>query len=97
MEGSPQEDGLLQQIKPHQVAFKKAIRSTAPDFRVTPAPRQSGTTMLRMMANGKKFADGEDGSPGTFKFLANEEDRTTLSLNNQCPIYLDEVMKRADR
>ena len=32
VEGTPEEDGLLQTIRPHQVAFKLAIRKTAPNF-----------------------------------------------------------------
>ncbi len=30
--GVPNEDGLLQSIRPHQMQFRKAIRSTAPQF-----------------------------------------------------------------
>jgi hypothetical protein len=33
VEGTPEGDGLLQKIRPHQYAFRKAIRATAPDFR----------------------------------------------------------------
>ncbi|KAF8553727.1 hypothetical protein OG21DRAFT_1441498 [Imleria badia] len=32
VEGSPEEDGLLQTIRPHQQAFKISIRKTAPQF-----------------------------------------------------------------
>jgi hypothetical protein len=32
VEGTPEEDGLLQTIRPHQEAFKVAIRRTAPHF-----------------------------------------------------------------
>ena len=32
LEGTPDEHGLLQTIRPHQRAFKRAIRSTAPNF-----------------------------------------------------------------
>jgi hypothetical protein len=32
LEGTPEEDGLLQTIRPHQQAFKRAIRETAPNF-----------------------------------------------------------------
>lgn len=32
VEGTPEEDGLLQTIRPHQETFKFAIRRTAPQF-----------------------------------------------------------------
>ncbi|KAF9234007.1 P-loop containing nucleoside triphosphate hydrolase protein [Melanogaster broomeanus] len=32
LEGTPDEDGLLQAIRPHEEAFKHAIRATAPNF-----------------------------------------------------------------
>lgn len=32
VEGTPEEDGLLQTIRPHQEAFRVAIRGTAPNF-----------------------------------------------------------------
>ena len=32
VEGTPEENGLLQKFRPHQVAFKTAIRQTAPQF-----------------------------------------------------------------
>ncbi|KAI0067648.1 hypothetical protein BV25DRAFT_1834706 [Artomyces pyxidatus] len=34
VEGSPDEDGLIQAIRPHQEKFKLAIRTLAPDFRL---------------------------------------------------------------
>lgn len=33
IEGTPQEDGLLQSIRPLQEEFRKAVAATAPDFR----------------------------------------------------------------
>ncbi|KAI0067582.1 hypothetical protein BV25DRAFT_835648 [Artomyces pyxidatus] len=33
VEGCPDEDGLMQSIRPHQTKFMRAIRSLAPDFR----------------------------------------------------------------
>ncbi|KIJ13509.1 hypothetical protein PAXINDRAFT_13626 [Paxillus involutus ATCC 200175] len=32
LEGTPEENGLLQTIRPHQQAFKRAVRQTAPNF-----------------------------------------------------------------
>ncbi|KAG2158748.1 P-loop containing nucleoside triphosphate hydrolase protein [Suillus bovinus] len=32
LEGTPDKDGILQTIRPHQQAFKRAVRSTAPQF-----------------------------------------------------------------
>ena len=32
LEGTPDEDGLLQTIRPHTMVFRREIRSTAPDF-----------------------------------------------------------------
>ncbi|KAG1731844.1 P-loop containing nucleoside triphosphate hydrolase protein [Suillus paluster] len=38
LEGTPDADGILQTIRPHQQAFKRAIRATAPQF----VPRERG-------------------------------------------------------
>ena len=40
MEGTPDQGGLLQALRPHQDAFKGAILATAPDFRPSLKPKK---------------------------------------------------------
>lgn len=94
LEGTPDVDGLLQQIRPHEVTFKLAIRSTAPDFRATVAPR---STMRLNAASESLAGDSDDEGDGPLGFLANEEDKSTMVLSDRRPIYIDEVMKRANQ
>jgi len=55
LEGTPNEDGLIQSIRPAQRRFKRAIRSTAPDFRPYEA-KHAGT----MSVNGPDFLNNEE-------------------------------------
>ncbi|GJF00698.1 P-loop containing nucleoside triphosphate hydrolase protein [Phanerochaete sordida] len=94
LEGTPDRDGLLQQIRPHQAVFKKSIRSTAPDFRATSAPVLTSSGFAKALY-GKKTSGDSDDEGGAMVFLANEEDKSTMKLSDQRPIHIDEVMKRA--
>ncbi|EKM53567.1 uncharacterized protein PHACADRAFT_197992 [Phanerochaete carnosa HHB-10118-sp] len=89
LEGTPNEDGLLQRIRPHEAAFKRSIRSTAPDFKAI-----SAADLLDPTAS---FHEVGEESSGTLEFLANEEGRETMGLSDRCSIYIDEVMKRANQ
>lgn len=83
VEGTPNEQGLLQAIRPAHLGFKSSIRATAPNFK---ARRCNGIVGEEM-----EFADA---APA---FLRNEEDTSVpLSVTSK-PIYIDEVMKRADK
>jgi hypothetical protein len=60
LEGTPEENGLLQTIRPHQQAFKRAIRQTAPNF-VPWAETQRGRELpkAQFLAN----EEGDDENP----------------------------------
>ena len=88
LEGTPGEDGLLQAIRPYQLVFKKAIRSTAPDFKAKGSSRKNTLTAAKIF----QPEQGEN-----FSFLATEEDEDTVTLANKTPIYIDEVMARANQ
>ena len=58
LEGTPDEHGLLQTIRPHQRAFRRAIRGTAPNF----APwekKKAGKKLPKA-----KFLQDEEGEEG---------------------------------
>lgn len=79
VEGTPEEDGLLQTIRPHQDAFKIAIRRTAPHF--VPWERTVSWKELPEAA----FLTNEDGD--------NDDDDDDATNRNK--IYIDQVLKRA--
>ncbi|THH15705.1 hypothetical protein EUX98_g9424 [Antrodiella citrinella] len=84
LEGTPNEDGLLQSIRPAMEKFKTAVRSTAPLFN----PREKSTSRSRT-------ATPSDLTPD---FLLNEEGPSGSSLSHpthDADIYVDEVMDRA--
>lgn len=84
LEGTPDADGLMQQVRPHYLTFKRAIRATAPDFRAT----------LQSTFYGDDDNDDNE-TRSTFDFLENEEDAAMSRLTNRRAVYIDEVMKRA--
>lgn len=84
VEGTSNPQGLLQAIRPAQVDFKKAIRSTAPNFQAT---RDHDEDLFNTFSH----------RPGSPNFLSNEEDRTVTEQSTGTPIYIDEVMKRANQ
>ncbi|KAI0782967.1 P-loop containing nucleoside triphosphate hydrolase protein [Abortiporus biennis] len=94
LEGTPDEKGLLQTIRPAQEAFKRAIRETAPDFR--PYERPSRTSL----EDSSDESDSGDGSNSDSRavqppsFLSSEE-APVISRNDNNAIFVDEVMKRA--
>ncbi|KAI0343435.1 hypothetical protein BDW22DRAFT_1170105 [Trametopsis cervina] len=85
VEGTPDEDGLLQQIRPAQLEFKKAIRATAPNFR-------SVTSDSEIMHDSPAQKENAQASSS---FLANEENAVTVEHNTRDAIYIDEVMDKA--
>lgn len=83
LEGTPHEDGLIQSIRPAQQRFKRAIRSTAPNFR----PYERRFALSRSLPRAK-FLSNEDGEDIS-------DDETEENGNNI--MYIDEVLKRAQR
>ncbi|KAG8220546.1 P-loop containing nucleoside triphosphate hydrolase protein [Butyriboletus roseoflavus] len=78
--GTPEEDGLLQTIRPHQGAFKLAIRRTAPNF--VPWEKTTSKVLPRVEFLANEDGDNVDG------------DNDALGMEPQ-QIYVDEVLKRA--
>ena len=81
-EGTPDEDGLLQAIRPAQNRFQEAIRSTAPQF--VPRTKKSSASLTP-----------EEQNPS---FLSSEEatGRSGVNPPNK-PIWIDEVLHKANR
>ena len=105
VEGTPEEDGLLQTIRPHQEAFRVAIRRTAPNF--VPWKKTANKELPKA-----GFLDDEDGGDtGPASVAGGEDNRPTLPLNlrSSSPfsplprsnpdseIYVDEVLRRAQK
>ena len=82
IEGTPGAHGLLQQIRPAQIDFKKAIRSTAPNFRATTKEQDDAESRKEAAASLRGY-------------LANEEDTSMIALAQGRVIYISEVMDRA--
>lgn len=91
LEGTPKSDGLIQSIRPHEITFKKAIRSTAPNFKPVKRPLMNKDTFPSQDEGGS-----DDGS-ASFAFLGNEEDSTLVKTSNKEPIYIDQVMQRVNQ
>ncbi|KAF9461844.1 P-loop containing nucleoside triphosphate hydrolase protein [Collybia nuda] len=98
-EGVPDEDGLLQSIRPVQERFRRALRTTAPKFR--PFERRYADVKELEKA---EFLAHEEGAED-FE-LDDDDDReilrkpsSTKSSRNipRGPIYIDEVMERAEQ
>ncbi|KAI0302311.1 P-loop containing nucleoside triphosphate hydrolase protein [Multifurca ochricompacta] len=81
VDGAPDEDGLIQALRGPRVAFKRAIRQTAPDFRPVERPRKINSAM----------------TPPPPKFLSNEETECEHQPSDASrAIFVEDVMKRAD-
>jgi hypothetical protein len=91
VEGVPEHDGILQQIRPKQEEFRGAIRRTAPCF----VPRYKCD-----MPDGPV----EPFSPSRsewepyqrFLFLKGEEDYEEIGWNDERETFIDDVLERAD-
>ncbi|THG92532.1 hypothetical protein EW026_g8396 [Hermanssonia centrifuga] len=97
LEGTPDDGGLLQSVRPAQEDFKRAIRATAPDFRAH--PRRATIKRSARVSYGESEEEEEEEevqeSIPLPTFLSNEE--VVGKLDGQNPIYIDEVMRRADK
>lgn len=88
VEGVPDEDGLLQLIRPSQESFRRAVRATAPQFQ--PFERRYAG---RKKIEAAKFLISEDGGE-TFEELS-ETEEDDLYIRPVERIYIDEVLHRA--
>ncbi|KIK36073.1 hypothetical protein CY34DRAFT_544266 [Suillus luteus UH-Slu-Lm8-n1] len=88
LEGTPDADGILQNIRPHQQAFKRAIRATAPHF----VPWKTGDTRELPPVD---FLANEEDDP--------QEPKASSVLIPRSPepqsevIYIQDVLDRAQR
>jgi hypothetical protein len=81
IDGVPDENGLIQALRGPHTEFKKAIRTTAPDFRPLSPPTSAEIPTI----------------PSPPKFLVDEDkDWVDQPNDNSRAIYIDEVMRRAD-
>ena len=105
IEGVPDEDGLLQSIRPAQERFRKAIRLTAPNFR----PFEQKYEDQRHLGRAS-FLVSEEGDVGEDEASATENESRCCTMPAQLgnkttkkrkrmsnKIYIDEVMERAHR
>ena len=80
IEGTPNEGGLLQSIRPAQLRFQRAIRETAPEF----LPYERRHAANRSLPAAEFLANEED----------SDEDEMDPT-NEKDTIYVDEVFERA--
>jgi hypothetical protein len=81
VDGTPDEDGLIQALRGTRIEFKRAIRQTAPDFR--PIERPRGYESLEI--------------PTQPSFLSNEEeDWESQPDDSSRAIFVGDVMKKAN-
>ncbi|KAF8161524.1 P-loop containing nucleoside triphosphate hydrolase protein [Crassisporium funariophilum] len=95
VEGVPDEDGLLQAIRPAQERFRRAIRGTAPNFR----PFESKDKKKKHLRRASFLIDEEE-EDGNDEFSESEDElgaATTRKRGVADKIYIDEVMERAHR
>lgn len=97
VKGVPDDDGLIQSIRPAQRKFKSAIRGTVPEFRPFEKRFAESKTFgkpifLRNEEGG--VSDVDDDEPGDVDSSLQPKGR--LTTRNRT-IYIDEVLKRAYR
>lgn len=98
--GVPDEDGLLQAIRPAQETFRRAIRITAPDFR--PFEREFRGTRHLGQATFLHSEEGEEWNEGSesesnaesYSELGSPVSKKQRSRPSKA-IYIDQVMERA--
>lgn len=86
LEGTPDEDGLLQLIRPRQDQFRKAIKATAPDFR--PFAKCRGVSEYGDATSEDGLVTLWDGSISDDEFIPQD---------GRNVIYADEVLARAQK
>lgn len=104
LEGTPQPHGLIQSIHPYQETFRMAIRATAPEFRPWEKPIFQDTRLMTRAA----FLENEEADAARDPSANFFSVPPSNASNSQAPahptstgvdraIYIDEVMKRAQR
>lgn len=88
VEGTPDDDGLIQALREPRKSFKKAIRQTAPDFRPLARPRKKNLNMAVMNLL--------PATPPAPIFLKDEEEDWQDQTSSGDAIYIEDVMKRAN-
>ena len=92
--GVPDEDGLLQAIRPAQEKFRKAICRTAPDFRPFErkfkGTRHLGRATFLHSEEGEEWSESESNAESCL-----ELDSLVSKKRKSKAIYIDEVMERA--
>jgi hypothetical protein len=96
MEGVPNEDGLIQLIRPAQEKFKLAIRQTAPEFR----PFEKRFAGSKTFGRAKFLKNEEGGVSGTDDDEDGDVDPSFKPKGRSIgrksrKVYIDEVLKRA--
>ena len=85
VEGTPDDDGLIQALREPRKSFKKAIRQTAPDFRPLARPKKTEKSMNK-----------EPTILPAPIFLKDEEEDWEDQTSSGDAIYIEDVMKRAN-
>lgn len=105
LEGTPDEGDLIQNIRPHQEAFRRAIRCTAPDF-VPYEKKKAGKKLPKaeFLQEEEGEDDGEeqtgdvsDSRPGECSSPSSRPTKKKKTVHMDQRIYIDEVLKRAQR
>jgi hypothetical protein len=87
MEGVPDEDGLIQSIRPVQEKFRSAIRQTAPEFCPFERRYAGSKTFPR-----ETFLTNEEGDASDVNADVSSDVDSSFRRKR---IYIDEVLKRA--
>jgi len=88
VQGIPSRDGLLQQIRPQQEAFRLAIRTTAPCF----VPKYKGAGRIKLAT----VTGSDDWKPHQrFMFLQGEEDYKEIGLDDGNEVFVNDVLEKA--
>jgi len=87
VEGTPDDDGLIQALREPRKSFKKAIRQTAPDFRPLARPKRTEKSMVNQP---------QPAIPPAPIFLKDEEEDWEDQTGSRDAIYIEDVMKRAN-
>jgi len=86
VEGTPDDNGLIQSLREPRRSFKKAIRQTAPDFRPLARPKKSERSL--------KWPAIPEAPPPIF--LKDEEEEWQDQTSSSDAIFIEDVMKRAN-
>ena len=98
--GVPDEDGLLQAIRPAQEKFRRAIRMTAPNFRPFEkkfgGTRHLGEATFLHSEEGEEWNEGSESESNT-EWCSETDPPISIKRKDRSSkiIYIDQVMERA--